>query len=97
MVATAVKPRVRCMQAFIRRYCLVRDARVLVLKLQWQRWEAEHIRRLTTEARARQQAARPRDGDGVRPGVRDTTVEDVTIPDAIKSAICRQCGICLAT
>lgn len=84
----------RCMQSFVRRYCLVRDARVLLLRLQWQRWEAEHIRRLTTEARSRQLAAgtRPRDGDGARPGGRDNAAEEATTPDHIKTTICRQCG-----
>ena len=77
----------------MRRYCLVRDARVLVLKLQWQRWETEHIRRLTTEARARQQVARPRDGaEPGRPGARDTATEDATIADGIKTVVCRQCA-----
>eukprot|EP00892_Ulva_mutabilis_P005870 jgi/Ulvmu1/3655/UM017_0069.1 len=83
---------VRCIQtlkAFIRRHCLERDARILVLKLQWHRWEAEHLRRLTTEARVRLQATRPRDGTG-RVGARDTAAEDATVADAIKSAVCRQ-------
>ena len=76
------------LQVHVRRYCLVRDARILVLHSQWHRWEAAHTKRIMKDKQFR--------GAAVASEPKGSVVRDcdfVPVADAIKRTVCQQCAL----
>ena len=74
-------------QVYIRRHCFQRDARTMMLKLQWGRWEAEHWRRIQADVKFRGAAIASEPAHSV---VRDT--DFALVDDAHKATVARQCA-----
>jgi hypothetical protein len=83
------------MQAFLRRYCLVRDARVMLLKAQWAKWESQHVKPALRDAKVQKGNAGFSFGSPAEvlkpgPSTERKEVELVLVCDAIKQLVGRQ-------
>jgi hypothetical protein len=74
------------LQQYIQQYCLVRDARRMMLKMQWLRWEAQHHRRILKDIHFR---GTPLASEPKGSVVRD--LDFALVNDTIKQQVVRQC------
>lgn len=83
---SAIQPAERraAAQQAVRHFCLVRDARKVVLKTQWTRWEAAHHRRITKDIQYR--------GTAVASEPKGSVIRDcdfTLVSDTIKTHVCK--------
>jgi hypothetical protein len=76
-------------QLAVRKYTLLRNARTMVLKAQWVRWEAGHHRRILADIKFR---GSPVASEPAHSVVKDT--DFAVVNDKTKDAVCQQCATC---
>ena len=79
--------KVSCVQRAVRHHSLVRDARIITLKLQWVRWEAAHHRRILADIKFR--------GSPVASEPAHSVVKDADfalVEERFKHVVCKQCA-----
>ena len=77
---------VGALQQAVRHFCLVRDARKVVLRTQWTKWEAAHHRRITKDIQYR--------GTAVASEPKGSVIRDcdfTLVGDTVKTTVCRMC------